>query len=51
VEGQSEREFFLTASPFARPGTRPFQLRATADGGQASLPAEIDVLPAAAAAE
>ena len=51
VEGQSEREFFITASPVARPGRRLFHLRATADGGQASLPAEIEVLPADAAAE
>ena len=51
VEGQSEREFFITASPVARPGTRLFHLRATADGGQASLPAEIEVLPAAAEGE
>lgn len=45
VEGQDDREFFITASPVARPGSRPFHLRATADGGQASVPAVIHVLP------
>ena len=47
VEGQSERDFSVTAAPVARPGKRLFHLRATADGGQASLPAEIEILPAA----
>ena len=46
VEGQTEREFFITASKIAKPGTvRQFHLRATADGGQASPPAVIRVLP------
>ena len=45
VEGQTEREFFLTAAPKARPGTRLFHLRARADGGQASRPVRIRVLP------
>lgn len=45
VEGQTEREFFITASPVAKPGTRPFHLRATADGGQVSLPVVLHVLP------
>jgi WD40 repeat protein len=45
VEGQTEREFFMTASPVARPGQRLFHLRATGDGGQCSLPAIIEVLP------
>ncbi len=37
VEGQTEREFFITASKVVPPGTvRRFHLRATADGGQAS---------------
>jgi hypothetical protein len=49
VEGQIEREFFITASPIAKPGTRRFHLRATADGGQVSLPAVLRVLPAATA--
>ncbi len=44
VEGQTEREFFITASPVARPGTRKFHLRATGDGGQASQPAILHVL-------
>ena len=46
VEGQTEREFFITASPIAKPGTRRFHLRATADGGQVSKPAILHVLPA-----
>lgn len=45
VEGQTERDFFITASKIAKPGTRTFHLRAKADGGQASLPAIIRVLP------
>jgi hypothetical protein len=44
VEGESEREFFITAAPIARPGERLFHLRATADGGQCSEPALIRVL-------
>jgi mono/diheme cytochrome c family protein len=47
VEGQTEREFFITAAPITTPGRRLFHLRATADGGQCSLPAVIEVLPAA----
>jgi hypothetical protein len=46
VEGQSEREFFITASPVAKPGRRLFHLRATADGGQCSQPAVLEVVPA-----
>jgi hypothetical protein len=46
VEGQDEREFFITASPIAKPCRRLFHLRATADGNQASVPAVINVLPA-----
>ena len=45
VEGQSEREFFITASPVAKPGRRLFHLRATADGGQCSAPVILEVLP------
>jgi hypothetical protein len=45
VEGQDEREFFITAAPKAPPGRRLFHLRAAPDGGQASLPAVINVLP------
>ena len=44
VEGQTEREFFLTAAHKARPGTRLFHLRATADGGQCSAPVLLRVL-------
>jgi hypothetical protein len=50
VEGQTERDFFVTAAPIARPGTRWFHLRTSADGGQASRPARITVLPHAAQA-
>jgi hypothetical protein len=46
VEGENEREFFITAAPVAKPGRRLFHLRTSADGGQVSLPAVIDVLPA-----
>ena len=47
VEGQTEREFFITAAPVANPGTRRFHLRTTADGNQASLPVILHVLPPA----
>lgn len=47
VEGQTERTFFITASRIAKPCTRLFHLRATADGGQASRPVLIRVLPPA----
>jgi hypothetical protein len=45
VEGQNEREFFITAAPKAAPGRRLFHLRAGPDGGQVSLPAVLNVLP------
>jgi len=45
VEGQTERDFVITAAPKARPGTRLFHLRATGDGGQCSQPALLRVLP------
>jgi WD40 repeat protein len=44
VEGQVEREFFVTAARKVRPQTRWFHLRATADGGQCSRPVRIRVL-------
>ena len=44
VEGQTERDFFITASKIATPGARLFHLRATADGGQTSRPVEIRVV-------
>ena len=44
VEGQDEREFFITAAPKTAPGRRLFHLRAGPDGGQASLPAVLNVL-------
>ena len=46
IEGQTERDFFITASKIAPPGVRRFHLRATADGGQASPAVVIRVLPA-----
>jgi hypothetical protein len=46
VEGQDEREFFITAAPKAPAGRRLFHLRTAADGGQASAPAILNVLPA-----
>ena len=46
VEGETEREFFITAAPIAKPCRRLFHLRTTADGNQASVPAVINVLPA-----
>jgi len=46
VEGQTEREFFITASRIARPGVHTFHLRARADDGQASRPALLRILPA-----
>ncbi len=44
VEDQTERTFFITASPVARPSKRLFHLRATADDGQASPPVMIEVI-------
>jgi len=46
VEGENEREFSIRAAPKARPGRRLFHLLAAPDGGQASPPAIIEVLPA-----
>ena len=46
VEGQDEREFYITAAPIAKPCRRLFHLRTTADGNQASVPAVINVLSA-----
>mgnify|MGYP006905788143 CR=1 FL=1 len=46
VEGQTEREFFITAAPVAASGKRRFHLRARGDDGQVSRPAVIHVLPA-----
>jgi len=44
-QGVDEREFFITAAPKAAPGRRLFHLTSEADGGQASLPVWINVLP------
>jgi WD40 repeat protein len=46
VEGQDEREFFISAAPVAQPGRRLFHLLARPDGGQASVPVMLNVLPA-----
>ena len=51
VEGQTEREFFITAAPKTAPGRRLFHLRvsrihrSTAGSSEASLPAVLNVLP------
>lgn len=45
VEGQDEREFFITAAPKAPPGRRLFHLRTTQADGHASAPAVLKVLP------
>jgi WD40 repeat protein len=45
VEGQTEREFFITAAPIAKPGRRIFHIKAGPDGGQCSPPIVIEVLP------
>ena len=44
VEGQSEREFFITASKIARPTARLFHLKTGEDGGQVSPPVLIRVV-------
>ena len=44
-EGRTEREFFISAAPKTAPGRRLFHLLAAPDGGQASLPAVLVVLP------
>jgi hypothetical protein len=44
VPEQTEREFFITASPIAKPGRRLFHLTTTADGGQASQAVWIKVV-------
>jgi hypothetical protein len=38
VEGQTEREFFITAAKWVPETTRTFHLRTTEDGGQCSQP-------------
>lgn len=48
VEGQTEREFFITASKIARPGKRFFHLRAKADGNHVSQPVLLNVVAAPA---
>lgn len=43
VDGQSEREFFITAAKWVPETTRMFHLRATAAGGQTSWPVILHV--------
>ena len=43
VEGQTEREFFITAAKWLPEITRTFHLRATEDGGQCSQPVVLHV--------
>jgi len=43
VEGQDERQFFITAAPWVPDTTRYFHLRAKGDGGQVSRPAILHV--------
>lgn len=44
LKGQSEREFYITASPVAEPGTYPFHLKSNVDG-VTSYPATLVVEP------
>ncbi len=48
VPDKSEREFFITAAKWVRPGERLFHLRANVDGGHVSWPVVLQVLPSAA---
>ena len=43
LDGQTEREFFITASKVSAEQTRVFHIRTTADGGQASPPVILHV--------
>ncbi|QDT56288.1 WD domain, G-beta repeat [Caulifigura coniformis] len=43
LDGQTEREFFITASKVAAEQTRPFFVRTTADGAQATPPVILHV--------
>jgi WD40 repeat protein len=45
VANASEREFFLTADPTATPGKRSFFLTAAVEGGIATYPVTVEVLP------
>ena len=44
-EGETEREFFLTADPVAVPGERLFHLQAAIDGNVTTFPIVVEVLP------
>ena len=46
TDRDTEREFFITAAPKAAAGRRLFHLVTEADGGQASVPVWLNVLPA-----
>ena len=43
VEGQTERDFVITAAPITQPGERLFFLKIAEDGGQVSPPVLIRV--------
>ncbi len=43
-DGQSVREFFITAAPWVSPQTRMFHLRAKVDGNPTTLPIQIRVV-------
>lgn len=43
LDGQTEREFFITASPVAQPGHYPFYIRANIDG-ITSFPATLEIV-------
>ena len=45
VAGTNEREFFLTADETTKPGKRMFHLTAATDGGIATQPIIVEVLP------
>jgi WD40 repeat protein len=45
VEGQSEREIFIKASPWVLPTRRPFYLQANVEGNQASRPVMLRIQP------
>ncbi len=44
VEGQTERDFVITAAPITQPGERPFFLKIAEDGGQVCPPVLIRVV-------
>ena len=44
VEGQTERDFVITAAPITPPGERQFFLKIAEDGGQVCPPVVIRVV-------